>query len=105
LIIGRGRVAVLRLPTRRAGSISRFADGARNWLRASRFYASWRTQGRLLPGSSVRLGSRVLIFDGDPGTHSWKKHRAELSESMARFGTATPLVVLFFEVDVPHADQ
>ncbi len=63
-------------------------------------YASWRTQGRLLP-ASVRSGSRVLVFEGVPPA-------AFLEESLdlglrtdGRALTSLQSLQFYFEVDAP----
>jgi hypothetical protein len=63
-------------------------------------YASWRTQGRLLPGS-LRSGSRVLIFEGVTPSPALEE---TLDLSLRTDGRALVYpqsLQFYFEVDVP----
>lgn len=63
-------------------------------------YASWRTQGRLLPGN-LRSGSRVLIFDGVAQAPTLEE-TIELSLRTDGRALVQPQSLQFyFEVDVP----
>ena len=63
-------------------------------------YASWRTQGRLLPGN-LRSGSRVLIFDGVTPAPALEE-TIELSLRTDGRALVQPQSLQFyFEVDVP----
>lgn len=63
-------------------------------------FVSWRTQGRLLPGS-LRSGGRTLIFDGIVSTASLEETVELLLKTDGRALTSSQALQFYFEVDTP----
>jgi hypothetical protein len=63
-------------------------------------YASWRTQGRLLPGS-LRSGARVLIFEGVSPAASLEETLDLSLRTDGRALTSPQSLQFYFEVDTP----
>jgi hypothetical protein len=63
-------------------------------------YASWRTQGRLLPGS-LRSGARVLIFEGVSPAASLEETLDLNLRTDGRALTSPQSLQFYFEVDTP----
>ena len=62
--------------------------------------ASWRTQGRLLPGT-VRSGGRTLIFNGIAGSARIEETIDMTLTTDGRNLATTQTLQFFFEVDLP----
>ncbi|OYT92534.1 MAG: hypothetical protein CFE43_07760 [Burkholderiales bacterium PBB3] len=63
-------------------------------------YASWRTQGHLLPGS-IRSGGRALIFNGTV-TSAFMEETIELAlKTDGRSLVSTQGLQFYFEIDSP----
>lgn len=63
-------------------------------------YASWRTQGHLLPGS-IRSGGRALIFNGTV-TSAFMEETIELAlKTDGRSLVSTQGLQFYFEIDTP----
>jgi hypothetical protein len=62
--------------------------------------ASWRTQGRLLPGT-VRSGSRALVFEGVPSAPLLEETVELGLQTDGRTLTSTQSLQFYFEVDTP----
>ena len=63
-------------------------------------YASWRTQGRLLPGS-LRSGTRVLVFDGVTPSPSLEETLDLSLKTDGRALVYPQSLQFYFEVDTP----
>jgi hypothetical protein len=63
-------------------------------------YASWRTQGRLLPGS-LRSGARVLIFEGVSPSAALEETLDLTLRTDGRALTSSQSLQFYFEVDTP----
>ncbi|MEO8248431.1 MAG: hypothetical protein ABI589_03590 [Burkholderiales bacterium] len=62
--------------------------------------ATWRTQGRLLPGT-VRSGSRTLVFDGIVGGSVLEETIEIALSTDGRALVSTETLQFYFEVDTP----
>ena len=63
-------------------------------------YASWRTQGRLLPGS-VRSGARTLVFNGTPAAAVFEEVIELALRTDGRALVSPQALQFYFEVDTP----
>jgi hypothetical protein len=63
-------------------------------------YASWRTQGRLLPGA-LRSGGRELIFQGVANAASLEETLDLTLRTDGRALVSTQALQFYFEVDTP----
>ena len=63
-------------------------------------YASWRTQGRLLPGS-LRSGTRMLVFDGVTPSPSLEETLDLSLKTDGRALVYPQSLQFYFEVDTP----
>lgn len=63
-------------------------------------HASWRTQGRLMPGS-LRSGARVLVFEGVVPAASLEETLGLTLKTDGRALTAPQSLQFYFEVDTP----
>ena len=63
-------------------------------------YASWRTQGRLLPGA-LRSGGRELVFQGVPNAASLEETLELTLRTDGRALVSTQALQFYFEVDTP----
>lgn len=63
-------------------------------------HATWRTQGRLLPGS-VRSGARTLMYDGIAGAASLEETLELTLRTDGRALASPQSLQFYFEVDTP----
>lgn len=63
-------------------------------------HASWRTQGRLLPGS-LRSGARALVFEGIAGAASLEETLELTLSTDGRALVSAQALQFYFEVDTP----
>ena len=63
-------------------------------------FVTWRTQGRLLPGS-LRSGGRTLIFDGIVSAASLEETVELILRTDGRALTSSQALQFYFEVDTP----
>ncbi len=63
-------------------------------------YATWQTQGRLLPGS-LRSGARVLVFEGTPSAARLEETLDMIVRTDGRALTSAQNLQFYFEVDTP----
>lgn len=63
-------------------------------------HATWRTQGRLLPGT-VRTGSRTLIFESSAGVASLEETLELTLRTDGRALVSPQTLQFYFEVDTP----
>lgn len=63
-------------------------------------YASWRTQGRLLPGT-VRSGGRTIIFNGMATTASLEETIDLVLKTDGRTLVSPQALQFYFEIDSP----
>jgi len=63
-------------------------------------YASWRTQGRLLPGM-LRTGGRTLIFEGIANAASLEETIELTLKTDGRALVSSQALQFYFEVDTP----
>ena len=63
-------------------------------------HATWRTQGRLLPGS-VQSGARTLVFEGIAGVASLEETMELTLRTDGRALVSAQSLQFYFEVDTP----
>lgn len=63
-------------------------------------YATWRTQGRLMPGA-LRSGGRVLVFEGVANAASLEETLDLTLRTDGRALTSQQSLQFYFEVDTP----
>jgi len=63
-------------------------------------YATWRTQGRLMPGA-LRSGERVLVFDGLANVASLEETLDLTLRTDGRVLTSQQSLQFYFEIETP----
>lgn len=63
-------------------------------------YATWRTQGRLLPGT-VRSGGRTIIFNGTPNAAALEETIDLALKTDGRTLVSPQALQFYFEIDSP----